>query len=59
MNVFLVRLTHLDHIFRVAFPLAYAIFVLVALGEVDFGHAQHEKLMTAKCYTPTASSVML
>ena len=50
----LTRLTHVDHIFRVCFPLAYAIFTLAALAEVDFGRTQYEKLLTARCYVGEA-----
>ena len=40
----LVRLTSLDHIFRVAFPLAYLIFLLVSLEAIDFGVEQTKLL---------------
>jgi hypothetical protein len=43
----LVRLTTLDHIFRVAFPLAYLAFLLISLQEVDFGVEQNRLLNNA------------
>lgn len=43
----LVRLTYLDHIFRFLFPIAYAVFLVVSLNEVDFGMKQLELLNNA------------
>ena len=40
----LVRLRYLDHVFRVVFPLAYVIYVLVSLSEVEFGLHQLDKI---------------
>ena len=52
----LARLTHLDAIFRFIFPLAYVIFTLVALSEVDFGIAQYHKLSSSRCYNSTTAA---
>ena len=46
----LTGLLQLDNIFRVAFPLAYLIYVLVTLSEVNFGADQYALLRTAPCY---------
>jgi len=46
------RLRKLDHIARVVFPLAYIIYTLIQLIEVDFGRAQFDQLATAPCFSP-------
>ena len=48
---FLSRLSKMDHLFRVIFPPAYLIFLLVSLGEVNFGGDTAELLKGAPCYT--------
>ena len=49
-------LTPLDHVFRVVFPIAYLIYVLIAMSEVNYGIDQREKLDNSWCYTSTYGS---
>ena len=42
-------LRHLDHISRLLFPVAYIVFVLAHLSQVDFGRAHSEKLLNGNC----------
>ena len=46
----LVRLTSLDHIFRVAFPLAYGTYMLIVLSQVGFGTEHYKLLAGSPCY---------
>jgi len=45
------RLHTLDHVFRVLYPIAYLIFVLVELDRVGFGLDQRERLQSSSCYS--------
>lgn len=51
---FLSRLRHLDHPSRVVLPLAYLIFTLAWLGEIDFGR-RHAAFMADGAGTPCAA----
>jgi len=48
----IVKLRHLDHISRFAFPTAYLIYFLYHFSEVDFGRTQQALLHSAQgnCY---------
>jgi len=46
----LVKLQSLDHIFRVVFPLAYVIYMIVAFQEVNFGRDHDRVLQSSVCY---------
>ena len=42
-------LRHLDHISRLLFPVAYTVFVLAHLSQVDFGRSHSEKILNGNC----------
>ena len=46
----LVKLSHMDHVFRVIFIPVYALYLLIALSEVNFGEDTARLLATAPCY---------
>ena len=49
------HLRYLDFVFRVVFPIAFAIYVFAMLASVGFGSAHFAKLMTAPCYVTATS----
>ena len=46
----LVRLSGLDHLFRILFPVAYIVYVICAFAEVDFGRPQYALLQGSPCF---------
>ena len=49
------NLRYMDQVFRVVFPLAYVIFVIIHLAEVNFGADQYALLRQSSCYETAMS----
>ena len=51
----LAKLQYADHVARVTFPVAFAIFIFSELGAVDWFEPHYERLSHSKCYLDSIS----